>query len=351
MAEERRARRRSDAPCVVCVDLGATYCRLALATDDDLGPVVVRRTAELSGDADQTAGIVPALVALIERVASEEGSPGAVRAAGVGVAGFVDASGSVLAPTPFGVPDGFLLRDRLAETLGVPVVIDNDAKLAALGELTHGAGRGVADFVLVTLGTNIGGAIVTNGVVRRGAHGVAGEVGMLLVPVRPEGVGPIGEALDRSEEEPTADTPAYVYIEQVAGGRALARACLPARGGSASRDVFADAAGGDQAAQAAVARVIEAWAVLLADIAVCLDPGLVILSGGLVLEARHFIEPLRRRVALLTPFPPHILVGSLGASAGLVGAAVAARRVIGTREARQSKEAHLGSERPEGVRT
>jgi glucokinase len=341
-------------PPVVTIDLGATHLRVAVATDDGLGPVVVRRTADLASTDE--AGIVPGLcravrdaVAPAPDASRRNGAATHIGAVGIGLAGFIDPHGGLIDATPYGVPAGALLRESLEREFGVPVVVDNDAKMAALGELERGAAQTTPDFVLVTLGTNIGGAVVEGGRVRRGAHGIAGEVGMLLVPARRGDTSTVvrGDAWT-AIGTPSAAPHGYAYLEDLAGGRSLvrqARAAAESRPGAAapisgapseiSPDVFAAAADGDAAARAAVDAVIEGWAVLVADLSFVLDPGLVVLSGGLVSEAAHFLDPLRRRVSELTAFAPEIRIGELGASAGLVGAAVAARRVIGTPEARQ----------------
>ncbi|HEX8941135.1 MAG TPA: ROK family protein [Candidatus Limnocylindrales bacterium] len=328
-------------PCpdgpALAVDLGATHLRVAVAADQ-LGPVVVRRTRDLAPQGSGTELV--AAIAEVAAAVAEATCPGRRPAAvGVGVAAFVDPGGALHAATPYGVPAGDALNDAFAAALGVPVVVDNDAKMAALGELTSGVGVGRDSFVLVTLGTNIGGALVLDGHVVRGAHGTAGEVGMLLVRARrgPGGRGRVADA-GRFGRAETAAGPGYAWLEELVGGGALARSSLPpGLAPEASPGVFARAAAGDRRARAAIARAVEGWAMLVADLAAVLDPPLVILSGGLVAEADHFLEPLRERVRELTPFPPEIRSGALGASAGLVGAAVAARRVIGTPEARHDR--------------
>jgi glucokinase len=326
------------AESVVAVDLGATNLRVALAVGDRLGPAVVHRTSDLPA---RTPGrrdpdIVPAIAEAVRDAiagAMHSGLPAPV-AVGIGIAAFVDPLGDLIDATPYGVPAGDRLRTGLAHALDLPVTVDNDAKAAALGELERGAGRDVSDFVLVTLGTNIGGAIVHGGRLVRGAHGIAGEVGMILAAAHRGTHGTDATADAGRLGRAVSHAPAgYAYLEELAGGRALAH-----RAGTTG-SVFAAAATGDPHARTVVAEAIEGWSVLVADLAVILDPGLVILSGGLVAEAAHFIEPLRRRVGELTAFAPEIRIGELGASAGLVGAAVAARRVAGTPEARQAERA------------
>jgi glucokinase len=338
---------------VVGIDLGATHLRVALVAGGRLGRVHVRKTADLTSPShDRDYGIVPALAEAVRESVEHavRGGDGTVDgrdrplAAGIGIAGFVDLAGDLIDATPFGVPSGRVLRTVLETELGIPVVVDNDANMAALGELEQGIGRTSRDFVLMTLGTNIGGAIVENGRLRRGAHGVAGEFGLILVPARRgsdgRAAGDAGRAAGdawRLGQGATWATPGYAYLEDLVGGRALARAPRSSRDIDQGPvpSVFVAAERGDVLARSAVGAAIEGWALLIAGISVVLDPALVVLSGGLVEEAGHYLDPLRGRVAQLTPFAPEIRIAELGAAAGLAGAAVAARGVIGTPEARQ----------------
>src|SRR5207302_2054065 len=89
---------------------------------------------------------------------------------------------------------GVAARERLAAVLPVPVVVDNDANVAALGEVLHGAGRGQREVLVVTLGTGIGGGLIINGAVNRGGHGFAAEIGHFTVD-RDGGLVHLGGAL------------------------------------------------------------------------------------------------------------------------------------------------------------
>ena len=168
----------------VVADIGATYVRVALSRGSALGPIRQRRVAELHSGGDD--GIAIGLVELMRDAiaAGFDREPAQVAAAGIGVCAAVDDGGSLQSPLPSGVPGGRRIGDIVGAALGVPVAVDNDANMAALGELRHGAGRGLRDFVLITLGTNIGMGLVAGGRVLRGAHGGAGEGGMMLMPAR-----------------------------------------------------------------------------------------------------------------------------------------------------------------------
>ena len=106
---------------------------------------------------------------------------GAVAAVGVGLPGLVDLDGTLRAAPNLHGGVGAAIRGPLADALGFPVVVDNDANCAAWAEVVAGAGRGEGHVVLVTLGTGIGGGIVVDGRLQHGAHGFAGEPGHMVV--------------------------------------------------------------------------------------------------------------------------------------------------------------------------
>ena len=130
-----------------------------------------------------------------------------IAAVGVGLPGLVDLDGVVhYAPNLPGFV-GVAARERLAAACPVPVVVDNDANVAALGEVLHGAGRGHREVLVVTLGTGIGGGLVFNGAVHRGGYGLAAEIGHFVVD--PDG--------------PVCACGARGHWEAIASGSALGR--------------------------------------------------------------------------------------------------------------------------------
>jgi glucokinase len=307
-------------------DLGATHLRIAVADGGDIGSVVVRRTADLA--IDPLEGIAPAVVQAMAEAWRDQarGSGTSPGGTGIGVAAYVGRDGSILQGRPFGLLPGPALRDRLAAAFGGRVVVDNDANLAALGEGRSGAGRGCDDFLLITLGTNIGLGIVAGGRLVRGAHGAAGEPGNLLVAARRGRRGTDPRAVVARLGTGLTDAPAgYAWLEDLVGGGALAGAAARADAAVGGERAFVRAVAGDRHAAAVVHRAVEGWAMLIANLVVLFDPERIILSGALVEDARPYLEPLRRRATALSLLPPDIRIGELGARAGLVGAAVAAR--------------------------
>ena len=160
------------------VDLGGTNFRAAaIAQDGALVDKISGSTNSAAGREAIVDAIVNAVVALRDRRKEE-------RLAGIGIAvpGFiVIEEGLVLGSPNLPAFDDFRARDAFEERLHTPVILENDANAAALGEKWIGAGRDVDDLVLLTLGTGIGGGIISNGKVIHGYMGMAAELGHVMV--------------------------------------------------------------------------------------------------------------------------------------------------------------------------
>ncbi len=240
-------------------------------------------------------------------------------AVGVGAAGFVDRAGTVLF-APHLSWRGEPLQDVLMRRLGLPVVVDNDANAAAHAETRFGAARGKRQAVCVTLGTGIGGAVVVDGRVMRGAHGLAGEFGhMQVVPDgRPCECGQVG------------------CWEQYCSGKALARAVAEAGPGPrpvSGPDITRAAAAGEPWALAAFDEVGRWLGVGLAGLVSAFDPEVVVVGGGLSDAGDLLLAPARSALAARTPGRGHrpdvpLLRAELGSEAGFIGAADLARAAV-----------------------
>ena len=252
-----------------------------------------------------------------------------IAAVGIAAAGFVDADRAAVVFAPHLAWRDEPLRDVLRARLGVPVVVENDANAAAWAEWRFGSGRGRPDLICVALGTGIGGAMLTGGQLQRGAHGMAGEFGhMVVVPGgRPCECGNAG------------------CWEQYASGNALVKAArgLPAReaaglleraGGESARItghlVGAAALDGDPAAVGLVTDIGRWLGVGLANLAAALDPSTFVIGGGVSEIGDLLLDPAREAFAGQLPgrdFRPEaqILAAALGNTAGMVGAGDLAR--------------------------
>jgi glucokinase len=159
---------------VFAVDLGGTYLRVALVgSSGEIHHQLKQRTPK--GDSPNC--VVDALVS-----AAKNWDVGSIVAASIMVPGTVDNQNAVVVQAP-NLPalTNFPLKGVLEERLGWPVVLENDANAAAVGEMWLGAARGCRDVVSVTLGTGVGGGVILDGELWRGAHGSAGEIGHTTV--------------------------------------------------------------------------------------------------------------------------------------------------------------------------
>jgi len=309
----------------VGIDIGGT--KIGGGVVDDSGQV--REETKAETPAANAADIADAVVAMVRDLATRH----TVEAVGVGAAGFVDADRSTVLFAPNLAWRDEPLRERVESRVGVPVVVENDANAAAWGEFRYGGGHDVDDMVLLTVGTGLGGGIVLDGELVRGAHGVGGEVGHLRVV-------PDGHRCGCGNKG---------CWEQYASGSALVREARSlARSGSPQAARIVELAGGDpeevdgehvtQAADdgdAAARELLEDLGRWLgegiATLAAVLDPAAVVVGGGVASAGDLLLEPARQAFARQLTGRGHrpvleIRPATLGNQAGIVGAADLARR-------------------------
>lgn len=276
------------------IDIGGTNVRVATVDGD--GGVTDLRRAPTPRDVD-------ALVATVVELVAGRGLP-----VGVGIAGGVTADGTLCGAPNLGI-DGAPVGRLLAEALGRPAVVVNDATAATWAEHVVGAARGVDDVVMLTLGTGVGGGVVLDGRLLRGHGGLGGELGHVIVH---EG-GVLCNCGNRG------------CLEAYASGSAMVL------GDRNASELAAAARAGDEAAARHLEQVGTWLGVGIAGLVAVLDPALVVVGGGageaafdavvpaarIALADRLFGRPRRR--------PPEIVPASLGDRAGVVGAALLAQ--------------------------
>jgi len=254
---------------------------------------------------------------------------------GVGAAGLVTEDGHVLyspnLPTVLKAP----LRDELAAATGHPLVVDNDANVATLGEVAYGAARGVRHALMVTLGTGIGGGMLLDGRIYRGARGFAAEIGHFTV----ERDGPLCACGEHGHWEAIASGTALGRIarELIGDGTGRGQTVLAAAGGAVGAvtgvHVEQAARAGDADAIALLHTYADNVSLGLAGLANVLDPELIVIAGGLVELGPLLFEPLQASFmqhiegARYRPDIP-IVPAQLGERAGAVGAAVLAQELL-----------------------
>jgi glucokinase len=294
------------------LDFGGTK---ALAVRFEAGRVIAEEDAAATGPPGE------AVIPILERLWA-----GGVAAVGIGVAGLVDTeAGRFLWGPHVGGPP-VALRDLVEDHFGVPVVVDNDVACAALAELRLGALRDRSEALMLTVGTGIGGAIVSGGAVRRGANGLAGEWGHLPYadPGLPCSCGAEG-CWETEVSGPALARAAARHVAGYPGGTLAARLGERTPSGEA---VVAAAGAGDPEASALVAGIGEHLGRGLARLIAVFDPGTVVIGGGLGSVGEPLLGPARRTAASHLfgaghrPVP-EIVSAALGARAGAVGAALA----------------------------
>lgn len=305
------------------VDLGGSNLRVA----------AVSATGEvLAEENEQTHGDFQELVASIARQASALAESSGSRAVGVGAAGLIDRDGVVHYAPNLPMLRQAPLGAALAEAIALPVVVDNDANVAAWGEVCHGAARGASHALVITLGTGVGGGIIMDGRVYRGAHGFAAEVGHWQFD-------PAGATCACGEPGHWEAAASGTALGQMARARSAAGRApnVLARAGNVD-DVtgyhVGDAARAGEADGLEIlsdyARQVALGFVGLANI---LDPEIIVVSGGLASLGDLLLDPLRAAFdhhlegASFRPGVP-VVVAELGARAGVVGAAALARELV-----------------------
>ncbi len=274
--------------------------------------------------------IVEAVQDLLAQVRADNGQD--VVAVGIGAAGFVAEDRATVVFAPHLSWRNEPLRDALAGRIELPITVDNDANAAAWAEATFGAARGESHVVVITLGTGIGGALIIDGRVQRGRHGIAGEFGhMQIVPG-----GARCECGNRGCWEQYASGNALVREARAmieAGSPVVADLLVRLGGdkGALTGPFITDAArDGDATARELLADIGEWLGVGLANLAAAFDPGLFVIGGGVSAADEMLIGPARDAFRRQLPgrgYRPEarIVRAVLGSDAGLIGAAELAR--------------------------
>lgn len=273
------------------------------------------------------------LTKTIAEVALELMQSHSVSAVGVSAAGFVSSDRKTMLATP-NIADwnGVQLDLELEKLIGLPVVIENDANAAAWGEAKFGAGRNQAHMMMLTIGTGVGGGIVVNNQLYRGAFGIAAEFGHLRVV--PEGHLCGCGARGCFEQYASGSALRRHAREAISASPDLARNLL-ARGdgtidGLTGQAITDAAREGDAVALAAFQTTAQYLGAGIASLAVLLDPSCVVIGGGVIDAGEILLAPTREAMKRYMPFAgkhpyPEIVAAELGNEAGLVGVADLAR--------------------------
>ncbi|WP_166355274.1 ROK family glucokinase [Phytoactinopolyspora limicola] len=306
------------------VDVGGT--KIAAGVVDEKGEILASTRRDTPSQ--DAASIIAAIVGAIDELRADH----AADVVGIGAAGFVDAGRSRVVFAPNLVWQDVDLRDEVSAATGLPVVVENDANAAAWAEFRFGAAVDVDDMMMLTIGTGVGGALVLNGALYRGSHGMSGEVGHVrLVP-----------------DGQLCACGLRGCLEAYASGRALVRNARSAATKAAaalpgSADRLLELAGGDPhaitgpmvTAAAKEGDVLAAY--LIAEVGTWLgaamgsftaifDPAAFVIGGGVADAGELLLKPAEdamRRSVTGGNYRPQatIRLATLGNEAGIVGAA------------------------------
>ena len=291
---------------ILGIDIGGTAVKMGLVTPQ--GEILRRHEAPVAYDGYKTP-----ILDTVEReaIAFTQGAED-LQAIAVSATGQVDDRSGTVIGVNGAIPgyEGSPIRARLEARFGVPVRALNDANAAVLGECAYGRGRGYDDVLMITLGTGVGGGVVTGGRLLRGARGIAGELGHA--------------PLDRTGR--LCPCGRRGCLEQFASATALVRRAEEALAetGLNGRILFTRAAQGDPA----VLRVLDAWIDDIAEgiggLVHIFNPALVLIGGGVSAQEDLLIEPLRKKIRarVMPRFGEALIVeaAQLKNDAGLLGA-------------------------------
>ncbi|MGH2609533.1 MAG: ROK family protein [Tepidiformaceae bacterium] len=306
---------------VLAADFGGTNLRAAIVEEGGeilerhniLTPSEAAPDAILARVGELLAGIVPA--AGERPVAACLAVPGLINA---------DEGKVIVAPNIAGFRN-LVLTTPIEERLGIPTYIENDASAAGLGEFRFGAGRGTRHLLHATLGTGIGGGIVIDGRLYRGAKGLAGEIGHIVIDPR----GPRCNCGSRGCLEAMVSGVAFAERAKklMAAGKAPILSGQVGEREPKARDLFAAAQQGEQVAEAEIRHGGHLLGLGLGSLVNVLNPDAVTLSGGLVNMGEMLLGPLRGGMYSIAYGPASgtiVRLSELGDDAGLLGAAAVA---------------------------
>jgi len=317
--------------CVIGVDIGGTKL-LAGAVDPELN---VHHRATRPARARDHIEVIETVVSAVAEVRDAiEGGSGSVDAVGIGIPCLIDAERGIAVMSTHLPLAGVAFRDLVAERLGLPVFVDNDANAAMLAEWRFGAARGARDAALLTIGTGIGGGLVVGGALQRGSQGAGAELGHMVVQAdgpRCNGNCPnrgcleafvSGSALAREARRIAERRPGTALGQALAAGREIS--------GPLVTELAHD---GDAGAIDAVAAIGRWLGVGISNLVNMLNPDVVVIGGGVIAAGELLLEPARAVVAerALSPSKEHVRIvpARFGAESGMLGAATLALDGLG----------------------
>lgn len=299
-----------ESACVVGIDLGGTKCHGALSGLD--GEILAEEYVTVADAGGAFEALERVWVAMQTAAAARGVEIGALA---VGVPAVIDADTELAVRGPNVGWAGFDLVDRV-RAFGVPFLVDNDVNLAAIAEGEVGQAVGSRDYAVLSIGTGLGGAVVSNGRLVRGRHNAAGEIGALLPEVRMLGE---DRASDIGGLESVLSGAAIAHhARELAASSPAARAEFGAA--PTAREVIAAGLDGRPHGKALLDDVVRALAQAVITFAAVTDPETVVIDGSVGRALAPLLDDVTRLVAHHIATPPRLAVSELGPNSTVRGA-------------------------------
>ncbi|MBI9044175.1 MAG: ROK family transcriptional regulator [Anaerolineaceae bacterium] len=297
---------------VISVDLGGLHMMGAII---NIGGEILysESTSEEGNSADQNCEKLIDLIKSLLEIAENRCIH--IMGCAIGVPGIVQRESGLIQIAPGLSWKEYPLMHKLKQQLDIPILLENDVNMAALGEYWFGGGRGKQHMVFVAVGSGIGSGVIINGSLYYGHTESAGEIGYILPGI---------EFLDREFK-------GYGAIELLASGKGIAamgKAVLIHSGRPelaakvTAEQIFEAARNNEDWASEIVKKVIDYLSLLIANVSSCFDPELIVLGGGILRSSDLLIEPICERVQRVIPNVPEIAATKLDDRAALYGGVV-----------------------------
>jgi predicted NBD/HSP70 family sugar kinase len=296
----------ADGNVVLGVDMGGT--KLYGAISEIGGHIIGEVDMERQGASGEAC--YDLLTKLIDDLLARPGLQGrSVRGIGVGTPGITHHHEGIVKWAYALNWKDFPLKARLNERYKLPITVDNDVNLAALGELWFGAGQNVQNMVLITIGAGIGAGIIIDGTLYRGSTEASGEIGHMI---------PGREFLGKS----FIDFGALESVASATGIVKKAREISTSTYNPSSEEIFEAAKQGKGWAQTIIDETVDYLTIAIANLAVSFDPELIVLGGAVTPYADVLAESISKRVQGTIPSLPRLEVSNLGLRSTVMGAIV-----------------------------
>lgn len=298
----------------IAVDIGGTHIRVAVFPDEGIEPITIKRIKTVG----KKGMPIDRLIDLIKELWPKKFN---VRALGVAAPGYLNPRTGIVITAP-NIPGwiNFPLRQKLGEQFDVPILLGNDANLAALGEWRYGAARGFHHVLYITISTGIGGGVIINDNLLLGSNGLAAELGHLTIDPN----GPMcGCGYPGHLEAFASGTAIAAYVKDQISHGFLSN--LTQIENPSAYDISIAAQAGDKLAIEALSRAGNYLGIGLANLLHTFNPSIVVLGGGVSRSGALILEPLRKSLTRSVISVEYlrdleIVPAQLGDDAGLIGA-------------------------------